>query len=225
MTDFSWSSYFDEVCAKGPSWMDYSNERVQLQTFGAVIEAIDRVVDRRVLDIGCGRGQLCLLLKELGAKVTGVDQVASAVAKLRESYPSIEWHAGNILDVAFRRELGTFDAVTMLEVIQYLPAVQALQAIWDMLSPGGRVIVVFPNERCPIVKRTVTRFEGHYKPPELSALVDWASSRADAETWAMRGFRFQTDQRLSPYALLPWTSSPDWDDPPNRIELVVQKKP
>jgi hypothetical protein len=54
--------------------------------------------------------------------------------------------------------------------------------------------------------------------------MTWVRRSPDVETWELRGLRFGFDQRVAPYEFLPWTQNPTWTDPPNRIQLVVQKR-
>lgn len=223
--DRYWADYYEHIAKDAPQWLDYSNERVHLQTFGAVIESSDRLVGRRVLDVGCGRGLLCQIAKTLGAaSVIGVDLATAAIEPLAAAHPQITWRAGSITEASFRANLGRFDIVYLLEVMQYLPAPATYDWVWEMLEPGGQMVAVFPNESCPIVKKTRDRFEGQYAPPSLSATADWAKRQPDLETWALRGFRFQEDQRLVPYALTSWTQDhTSWESPPNRVQLVLKK--
>jgi hypothetical protein len=94
-----------------------------------------------------------------------------------------------------------------------------------MLEPGGRIIATFPNEECPIVQRTISRFEGRYTPPPVKKMLDWIKAAPRMETYALRGLAFQSDQRLVPYRILPWTHEATWEaEPPNRLQLVVQKQ-
>ncbi len=221
--DDYWIEYFERECKDGPAWIDYSNERVQLQTFGAVLEVSDSLLERRVLDIGCGRGQLCRLARVLGARaVTGVDLASAALAELTVDHPEVDWRAGDITDTHFREALGTFDVIYALESLQYLPVPTVFGWIADMLAPGGRLVAMFPYDECPIVRRTVARFEGKYLPPALADVTEWATHAVGIH-WAMRGLRFAEDQRTAPYEVLPWTKQASWDSPPNRIQLVIQK--
>lgn len=218
-----WVEYFEKVCKDGPAWIDYSNERVQLQTFGAVLEVSDSLLDRRVLDIGCGRGALCRLAQVLGAReVTGIDLASDALAGLAARHPDITWRGGDITEPDFRATLGTFDVIYSLESMQYLPVPECFDWIHDLLAPGGRFVAMFPYEHCPIVADTKARFGGKYVPPSLDAIVAWADAKPELG-WAVRGLRFQEDQRIAAYATSPWTTNPGWDAPPNRIQLVLQR--
>ncbi len=225
--DAYWIDYFERVCKDGPAWIDYSNERVQLQTVGAVLEVADSLIGRRVLDIGCGRGALCRIAQILGAThITGVDLASEALTALVAQFAGIHWRPGDFTAPEFRATLGAFDTIFSLESMQYLPVPECLDWVFDMLAPGGRFVAMIPYQHCPIVARTAARFEGKYVPPSLDAIVAWGNSNPDA-TVACRGLRFGSDQSIAPYASSPWITNPDvtptWPAPPNRIQLVVQR--
>lgn len=223
----TWVKYFEELCRTGPSWMDYSNDRVHLQTLGAAIEMSGHVAGRRCLDVGCGQGQLVRMLLALGAQdVVGVDQAAEHIARLTAQYAEASWRAGDISSESFRGELGSFDLIYLLEVLQYLPVPEIFAALWEMLSPGGRILATFPNEDCPIVKKTVARFEGRYVPPPIQRLLEWARSAPGVTAFGLRGFDFGADQRLAPYELTSWTRDAHWPGKvPNRLQFVIEKQP
>src|SRR5262245_48526809 len=42
-----WESHYRDLFARGTSWLDYSNERVQLETFGLSLDASGGVTGRR----------------------------------------------------------------------------------------------------------------------------------------------------------------------------------
>jgi 2-polyprenyl-3-methyl-5-hydroxy-6-metoxy-1,4-benzoquinol methylase len=223
----SWVQYFEDLCRTGPSWMDYSNDRVQVQTLGTAIEMSGFVAGRRCLDVGCGQGQLVRMLLGLGAReVVGVDQAAEHVRRLVAQYPEASWQAGDISEASFRAQLGRFDLIYLLEVLQYLPVPEIFDGLWAMLAPGGRILATFPNEDCLITKKTVQRFDGRYVPPPVQSLLASVRSAPGLDGFGVRGFDFQEDQRLAPYALSSWTLDAHWPGKtPNRLQLVIQKQP
>jgi uncharacterized protein (DUF2062 family)/2-polyprenyl-3-methyl-5-hydroxy-6-metoxy-1,4-benzoquinol methylase len=96
----------------------------------------------RVLDLGCGRGQLSLLLLELGrAKyVTGLDADADKIEAARTAGPEADFR---VADVA-RAELPHADTVLLIDVLHYLPLAEQdalLLAATRALEPGGRILV------------------------------------------------------------------------------------
>jgi len=219
-----WVRYYREIVARKNPWLDYSNERVQAQTFALSLEAAGAVLGRRCLDIGCGWGQFSLCLAALGAaEVTGIDAMADLIAQHRKHHPDLRWTTGNVRDPAFRESLGTLDLVFLLEVLQYMPIRETIHGLWESLAPGGRLVAMVPNRECPIIQGAVARFEGKYAPPSPAELAAVLGDLPTCAFWRMRGLTFQEDQRHLPYAVSPWTARPAWDTPPNRLLVVAEK--
>ena len=96
----------------------------------------------RVLDLGCGRGQLSLLLLELGhaTHVTGLDSDAAKIAVAQAAGPEAEFR---VADVA-RTQLPPADTILLIDVLHYLPLPEQdalLLAAARALTPGGRLLV------------------------------------------------------------------------------------
>jgi uncharacterized protein (DUF2062 family) len=96
----------------------------------------------RVLDLGCGRGQLGLLLLELGhaTSVSGLDSDADKIEVARKAGPEAEFR---VADVA-RTELPSADTILLIDVLHYLPLAEQdalLVAAAKALAPSGRLLV------------------------------------------------------------------------------------
>jgi 2-polyprenyl-6-hydroxyphenyl methylase/3-demethylubiquinone-9 3-methyltransferase len=96
----------------------------------------------RVLDVGCGGGLAAEGLAARGANVVAIDLAPENVAVARKhaaaSGHSIDYRTAAVEDVA--RELpGSFDVVTCLELLEHVPAPEAVVAACaTALRPGGR---------------------------------------------------------------------------------------
>jgi len=219
-----WETHYRDLFARGPSWLDYSNEQVQLTTLGLCLDASGGVAGRDCLDLGCGRGQFAHLLSTAGARVTAVDLLEEVIAERRALMPDITWCAGNLLDSKFVEALGVFDRVFLLEVLQCVPWLEVLRVVWDHVSPGGRLVAMVPCGDCPIIQRVIARHAGVFSAPAQTELADALSNLGDTEYWRLRGLTFASDQALAPYVVSPWTDQPSWASPPNRLQFVVQKR-
>jgi SAM-dependent methyltransferase len=219
-----WETHYRDLFARGPSWLDYSNEQVQLTTLGLCLDASGAVAGRDCLDLGCGRGQFARVLASAGARVTAVDLLDEVIARQRVVSPDITWRAGNLVDATFVAGLGAFDRVFLLEVLQCVPWLDVLRAVWGHVRPGGRLIAMVPCGDCPIVQRVIARHEGVFSAPAQAELADALSKLIDSEYWRVRGLTFASDQSLAPYLVSGWTHQPSWPSPPNRLQFVVQKR-
>jgi 2-polyprenyl-3-methyl-5-hydroxy-6-metoxy-1,4-benzoquinol methylase len=220
-----WSCYYGEIVKNATPWLDYSNERVQAQTFGLALEAAGPIGARRCVDIGCGWGQFCRSLSALQASsVTGVDIVPEMIARHECEHPHIRWLCGSLQSPDLLEQLGSYDIAFLLEVLQYVPAAEALDALWKRLLPGGRIVGVVPNADCPIVSRTRERFGPNYAPLTTRQIDAVLQGWDELEYAAYRGLSFGRDQRLAPYAVSAWRTSCDWESEPNRIQFVAIKR-
>jgi 2-polyprenyl-3-methyl-5-hydroxy-6-metoxy-1,4-benzoquinol methylase len=221
-----WADYYNQLSQHAEPWLDYSNDRVQAQTFGLVLSALGSVLGRRCLDVGCGFGQLARALEAIGAsQVTGIDVTSQFIERLRAQHPSIRWDVGTLDNPAYCSSLGSFDRISLVEVLQYVPIGPTLRRAWELLAPGGRLVAVVPNRECPIVARAMQRFPGKYLPPtprELASVGE-ALCTGGGNSWGVQGMSFAEDQILSPYAISNWTRVPAFVTAPNRLLFAALK--
>ena len=112
----------------------------------------------RVLDVGCGRGQLGLFLHELGraAEVRGIDSDARKIDVAQSAFPEAKFVVGD----AAQLELPPADTILLVDVLHYLPLTEQdalLAAATRAVTPGGRVLVR-ELDADPSARSALTRF-------------------------------------------------------------------
>lgn len=106
---------------------------------------LERVSDgkKRVLDLGCGTGELARTLAQMGHEVTGVDFAAPMVEKAREIVgESAQIMEASVLDLTFPD--GAFDVIVANGLIEYFSRseVETLsQNISKWLGPRGKLLL------------------------------------------------------------------------------------
>jgi 2-polyprenyl-3-methyl-5-hydroxy-6-metoxy-1,4-benzoquinol methylase len=97
----------------------------------------------RLLDVGCGRGDLLAIARSRGWDVHGIELSAEASQSARDDLNlpvrtgTLEQHEG---------ELGDFDVVISTEVIEHVPSPRSfLTSIRSLLRPRGQAIIETPN--------------------------------------------------------------------------------
>jgi len=126
---------------------------IRLLSGGAVSSVHARVAElvaaegKRVLDVGCGTGNLTLACAERGANVVGIDIDAGMLAVARRKKPnrgSVEWVELGAMEIEDRFGLGEFDAaVSCLAFSELSLAEQAyvLRILRGRVKPGGRIAI------------------------------------------------------------------------------------
>jgi len=113
----------------------------------------------RLLEVGCGSGQMLSEMAALGWEVAGVETDPAAVRAARER--GLEVHAGDLEAAAFPD--ASFDLVLLMHVIEHVPDSRDLLCdCHRVLRPGGRLVVATPSAE----SRGHRRFGRHWRALE-----------------------------------------------------------
>jgi trans-aconitate methyltransferase len=92
----------------------------------------------RVLDLGCGPGQLTSAIAESGAEVVGLDNSPTMIEQARKNYPSLRFEIGD--GAAFRVD-APFDAVFSNAALHWMTRpTEVASRVFEALKPGGRFV-------------------------------------------------------------------------------------
>jgi 2-polyprenyl-3-methyl-5-hydroxy-6-metoxy-1,4-benzoquinol methylase len=139
----------------------------------------------RLLDLGCGPGQLAKAFAPKVGSVLGIDPEPEMLALARQASASnVHWRQGSSHDLG--PELGRFQLVTMGRSFHWMDRVETLRRLDGMIEPGGAVILFRDNHpdlpenawrgefRALLARHEETR-PAHRSPdwvPHLSVLLD-----------------------------------------------------
>ncbi len=122
--------------------------RCRHNTVVAAIPPKVRLRERaRILDLGCGKGDLAVRLAEYG-EVTAIDFSTEAIAIAQKRYPHINFVCAHFFDISI--EEACYDLIVSSEVIEHLSKEEQgsyLELIYRSLAEGGYLILTTPNKR------------------------------------------------------------------------------
>jgi SAM-dependent methyltransferase len=119
------------------------------------LRALGALPPGRLLDVGCGRGDLGVALVRLGWSVAGVEPSAEACTVARSR--GVDARVGTLADVELEPEV--YDAVTFQHSLEHVAApVDDLRRVARALRPGGLALITAPNFGCWQARRFRSRW-------------------------------------------------------------------
>lgn len=169
-----------------PARLRYIRERIDA-LWGGNGQGFAPLEGKTALDVGCGGGLVAEPLARMGARVTGIDAAAEAIAVARAHAAgqglSIDYRVGGI-----EAARGPFDLITALEVIEHSADPAAFVAgLAKALAPDGLLIMSTPNrtmfsrvamiaigEGAGLIPRGTHDWSKFLTPDELTGLLEAA---------------------------------------------------
>jgi trans-aconitate methyltransferase len=100
----------------------------------------------RILDLGCGTGELMAVIAESGANVTGIDMSEDMIASARARLPDADLRVMDAHALPFD---GEFDAVFSNAALHWMTDPDGVaRGIARALRPGGRFVAEFGGAGC-----------------------------------------------------------------------------
>ena len=121
----------------------FKNERSQ--PFFDLLDLVRSRKPARVIDLGCGTGELTKVLHERteAEQTLGIDSSAEMLAKAPKGVPGLSFEVRSITDVS---PTDRFDLIFSNAALQWLPAHEALfTKLASLLAPGGELAVQMPS--------------------------------------------------------------------------------
>ncbi len=107
----------------------------------SLLELLAPKAGERILDLGCGTGQLTEKIAESGAFVHGIDSSLSMIAQARSNYSQLDFAVADARDFQVDERL---DAVFSNAVLHWIKEPDAaIACVEKALKPGGRFVAEF----------------------------------------------------------------------------------
>lgn len=105
----------------------------------SVVEWLEPKEGEKILDLGCGTGELTAQIAASGAQVTGIDSSVSMIAKAKQHFPDIRFVVADATSFTLPEK---FDAVFSNAALHWIRQKEkVLDRIHQHLVPGGRLVL------------------------------------------------------------------------------------
>ena len=120
----------------------YNQKHAFVHQYGTqLIDILDPRAGERILDLGCGSGQLTKKISESGAEVIGIDSSEEMIQAARQLYPEQKF---SIMDATSFSFPEPFDAIFSNAVLHWVKDQKAATInMFHHLKEGGRLVVEF----------------------------------------------------------------------------------
>jgi very-short-patch-repair endonuclease/trans-aconitate methyltransferase len=127
-----------------PNWQPalYDTKHAFVAKYGeALLDLLAPKRSERILDLGCGTGDLAQKIADCGATVIGLDSSLDMIAAARAKYPALQFVPGDVTNFAFDEP---FDAAFSNATLHWVkPPEDAARCIAGTLRSGGRFVAEF----------------------------------------------------------------------------------
>ena len=134
--------FLSEICE---GWETFRENRGVSFNKAKQVRALGPHQGLRILDAGCGRGEVLLACAQAGAEVAGIDYSRDAVEITRETlaeFPDSDIRQGDVTALPWPD--ASFDRILFSDVIEHLDPPQTVPALAEfhrVLRPGGFLLV------------------------------------------------------------------------------------
>jgi len=180
-----WESASDYCHAQPNRSMNY--------LFAPLLAALraDRSI-KRVLELGCGTGDVAASLIEEGYDVVATDPSQDALRRARVKHPNLPLEDASVYDDRLVERFGTWDAVVALEVVEHLYRPKLLgAAAYSLLAPDGLFVLSTPYHGYwkNLALALAGRYDDHFMPLRDHGHIKFWSKATISQLLESNGFR------------------------------------
>lgn len=120
----------------------YNDKHSFVYDYGvSLIDLLNPKSHERILDLGCGSGELTDKIREEAKNVVGIDNSPEMIKKAKQKFPLVEFHVADASNFEFDEPFDSiFSNAALHWVVSYGAAIVCM---YNSLKPGGRMVVEF----------------------------------------------------------------------------------
>ena len=146
----------------------YNQKHAFVYQYGeGLIDILNPQPGERILDLGCGSGELTQRIAERGAQVVGIDSSISMFTKAQAQFPNLNFYQADVTTFSFSEP---FDAIFSNAVLHWVTDYEgAVRQMSAALKLGGRLVIEFGGKEnvstiIQAVSEQLAAFGYSYKP-------------------------------------------------------------
>lgn len=122
----------------------YQDEHSFVWEYGtSLIDLLKAKPGERILDIGCGSGELTAAISPKEVEAMGMDSDPAMVKRAQEQFPELHFFQGDVRSFELEKPVNAIFSNAALHWVPPKDVARSVQAISNALAPGGRFVVEF----------------------------------------------------------------------------------
>ena len=106
-----------------------------------LIKLLDPKENQRILDLGCGSGQLTSKINEFAKKTVGIDKSAEMIMDAKSKFPNIEFQVADASNFRFNEK---FDSIFSNATLHWVKDFKgAIKCMYENLNSNGKIVLEF----------------------------------------------------------------------------------
>ncbi|MBG9455701.1 methyltransferase type 11 [Lysinibacillus sphaericus] len=159
---------------------------------GSLVDLLAPQINERVLDVGCGTGDLAHEIATHGAHVQGIDASHDMIIAAQQKYPDITFHT---LDATALHLTNQFEAVFSNAALHWMKHPDAIiKNIYSALKQGGRFIAEMGGHgNIASIVWALQKSMEEYKLPYIEEYFPWYFPTLEEYQSKLEGAGFTVD--------------------------------
>jgi len=135
------------------------------ELLGSVCRELDIKKGEKILEVGCGTGNLALKIKERGANVVGIDNCSVALDIYKKKDPNAELVLADLTKTLPFSD-NYFDKIACNNVLYAIPKNKqfgVLAEFYRILKPGGKIVIANPKKGWKLYKIYIAGIKENFR--------------------------------------------------------------